>query len=234
MQLLPFKVKSAPADGAPGVLTVSAPASAARAPPGFYLVFLVAGDLYSDGTWVQVREPAPAPLVGVVPPGARAVAALSSDFEAGGGGAGAARFAAAKADADAGVVVSAGDATAAGAGAGGLRIGLASFKPSARAHVESGAARLEAGRNCTVMLWARGAAAGQTLAVGVVPADAKAGDKPALPMQTLRLRAGRHCLFTLPSFAPEAAGQYRLRLEAVLGPGRGHVDVDDVEVACAA
>ena len=86
----------------------------------------------------------------------------------------------------------------------------------------------------SVMLWARGAAAGQTLAVGVVPADAKAGDKPALPMQTLRLRAGRHCLFTLPSFAPEAAGQYRLRLEAVLGPGRGHVDVDDVEVACAA
>lgn len=229
MQLLPFTVEHQPTADGPGLLTVTAPPNAAAAPPGFYLVFLVAGDLYSDGVWVQIREPAPKPLAGVVASNAQLITALSSNFEgAGGAAAGAAVFEVTSGDGGVAAVTPG----AAGAGAGGLRVTLASFKPAAKVRVASGPARLPAGAKCTALLWARGAAGGQTIAAGILAADGKG--TAALPLQTLRLNAaGSHCLFTLPSFKVEGPGPYQFVIEAELGPGKGHVDIDDVEVACA-
>jgi hypothetical protein len=238
MQPLSFKVVSQPSAAAPGVLEVTAPKDAASAPPGFYLVFLVAGDLYSDGVWVQVRDPPPKPLAGVVPPAARLVPGLSTDFEggtpppppaarlpAGARGNGTRRFVVAEGGPSATLVE--GEPEAAATGAGGLRVtGLAG-----RVRVLGPPARLEAGKECTLALWARGAAPGAVLDVAVVAADGKGA--PALAARPVRPgAAGTHCLFTLPPFKPPATGDYRLEVASELGEAHPGFDIDDVEVYC--
>lgn len=233
-QLLPFQVESVAPDGAPGgLLSVQAPAAPAHAPPGFYLVFLLSGDLYSEGLWVQVREPAPKPLAGVVPAAWRLVPELSSSFEPADAAAGTAVFTVDEASEVDGVSAAPGVSEAGGTGTGGLRLALAQGKAAGVARAATGAAQLAGGRNCTLMLWARGSARGQTLAASVVSA---ADGKPLLVPAPLRLGGGdgaRHCLFTLGPFAPKAGGGYKVVLEAALAAGTPHVDVDDIAVHCA-
>ncbi|GBF96985.1 hypothetical protein Rsub_09782 [Raphidocelis subcapitata] len=226
-QLLPFSLDSTAADGKAGVLTVSAPAEPNHAPPGFYLVFLLSGDLYSEGTWVQIREAAPKPLAGVIAPGAQFVAGLSSGFEAGGGAAGGAAFRVLE---GAGVAANA-SAEAAGAGATGLRISLAApGKDPVLARVASGAAKLEGGKWCTLMLWARASAAGQKFDVSVAR---EGGGETPLPPSTVRPQPGAHCLYTLPAFKPAGAGSYQIIISADLSRAAPILDIDDVEVYCA-
>ncbi|KAI8466478.1 MAG: hypothetical protein J3K34DRAFT_524480 [Monoraphidium minutum] len=224
-QLLPFTADKR-AGGRAGVVTVSAPAAPDRAPPGFYLAFLVSGDLYSEGVWVQIRDPAPKPLAGVVAPGARLIPGLSASFETGKGGApwrllpggGAGAAAALRQPLPA----------AAATGGGGLRIVYPNpGKAMARAAAASGAAWLQAGKNCTLSLWARGAQPGQALAVGVLPKGG--GGAAALKMTPITTSADRHCLFTLPAFAPPASREYEVVIKADLSAWKPRVDVDDVE-----
>lgn len=227
-QLLPFKVSSSSPNGTSAALTVTAPGDPNQAPPGFYLVFLVSGDLYSDAIWVQIREPAPKPLPGVVAPEAKLVKALSSNFSAdnpgelqfklveGGGGAGTSLQPALRA--------------AAGAGSGGLRIKFDTRKPNVHARLLSNAAWLSGGKNCTLMLWARGGAAGQTVDVSVVPEDGNS--KPLLAPTPLRLQTDAHCLFTLPVFTPEKGGNFQIALKIDMSPSKPLVDIDDVELYC--
>lgn len=226
-QLLPFTVASTADGGRTGVLTVSAPAEPNHAPPGFYLVFLLSGDLYSEGTWVQIREAAPKPLAGVVAPGAAFVAGLSSSFEP--AGPGAAAFAAA----GGGGVTANVTADAAGAGGAGLRIALAApGKAPAPARVASGGAKLEGGKWCTLMLWARASAPGQAFQVSVAREGGGGGDAP-LPPATVRPQPGAHCQYTLPAFKPAATGSYQIVITADLTPAAPALDIDDVEVYCA-
>lgn len=228
-QLLPFTAASKSADGRSGVLSITAPAQPSHAPPGFYLVFLLSKDLYSEGIWVQVREPAPKPLAGVVSPRARLVPGLSGGFEPRQGGA---RFRVAAGGGEGGAGVAHEVADAAGAGAGGMRLSLGPKAASARAVVASGAAWLNGGKNCTLMLWARGARPGQQISVGVFPKGGGAG-KAALPFTTVNLTPGpRHCQFTLPVFAPPASGDYEIQIKADLTAWKPRVDFDDFEIQC--
>jgi hypothetical protein len=249
-QLLRFAPKKGAAGAAPGTLTVQAPASAEAAPPGFYLVFLLAGDeLYSEGRWVQLRPAAPAPLPGVVPKTASRLGALSADFEPtnnsnkGGGGA-------APSSAVFHLVSSGGGSAAAAAatvtldltspqaragGTAGLRVSLKPGAGATTAKLASAPAMLRGNKNCTLLLWVRGAGAAQTLKVSVVAtsADGALTGPAALPPTPLALHPGRHCQFVLPAFAPAASGPHALVFEADLAPGTAPgFDVDDVEVMC--
>jgi hypothetical protein len=237
MQQLPFKVVSQPTASGPGILEVAAPANANAAPPGFYLVFLVAGDLYSDGIWVQIREPPPKPLAGTISPSARLVSGISADFEGaaqpppaarvptGGLKAASARFKVAEGGPS--ITLDEGAPEAAASGASGLRVtGL-----SGKVRVLGPAAQLAAGKECTLMLWARSVMPDTVLEVGVAAADGKS--PPALAPQAVRPSAGgAHCLFTLPAFKPVAAGAYQVQVSATLSDKQPGFDIDDIEMYC--
>ncbi len=65
-------------------IQVEAPATAAVAPPGFYLLYLVSGDgsgSYSEGVWVQLRPSGFSTPPLTIPKDAKLLKAASSNFE---------------------------------------------------------------------------------------------------------------------------------------------------------
>lgn len=222
-QLLNFVVSKRSPDGRSGVLTVRAPSGPTYAPPGFYMVFLVSGEQYSKGTWVQIREPAPTPIRGVMDPYWKLVPKLSASWEK--GSLGSAAFRLGPGSNATGVKLTPGSAAARAGGARGLRLELP--QSAKRATLLSTPGRLEAWKNCQLALWVRAARPGTTLNVNVVPA---AGGAAAMPPVTLRLQKS-HCFHTLPVFTPKAGANYSVRFEVF--PGGQSIDFDDVELYCS-
>lgn len=62
------------------VLTITAPNALDVAPPAFYVLYVLVGDIYSKGCWIQIRRPLPTPPF-TIPQSAMLMAATSTDFE---------------------------------------------------------------------------------------------------------------------------------------------------------
>ncbi len=111
-----------------------------------YLVFVVAGELYSQGTWMQLRHPQPTTPF-TLPHGARYVAALSSSFE---------KSSPAVYRLESSYGTSA-QATTCGAatspGWSGLRVTINAAGSGAM--LQSEGVQLQAGKECHVQLWVR-------------------------------------------------------------------------------
>lgn len=214
-----------------GVLRVTAPAAPELAPPAHYTLFLLRGEAYSAGAWLQLRKP-PGQVPVDYPQDAALVPEMSASFERRapqpyslllvGGRKAAAKFAA---------------PAARGTGEFGARVAVANGPP-ARSSIllQSQLRRFEAGAVCHVQLWARASGKNASISVAFVAAAGSANGTAAvsnvLASQDLHLLQGRHCLHLLGPVVVAAGGLHGVQLDLGSARAGAVVELDDVEVYC--
>lgn len=203
-----------------GTLTIKAPADSNIAPPAHYLLFLLVGDAYSAGAWVQIKPAVPT-LPTTISNQASYVPQMSSTFEG----------------SDSYKLFVSGGAngtflprspSARGSGSTGFH---ALIKKSGRAAdslaLRSKSVALKAGKRCYMHVWMRSSSP-RTVSVSLVEVN---GSKfTPVATNTLRVTKG-YSLRVTPEMKVNKDGNFAMHINMGAGPA-GTLDIDDVEVYC--